>query len=218
MCRILYKVWFITRNYHAQIVYTKSLYIYYIYIYTLSIYIYYIYIYTTFIYMLHLYIYYTIFSVEKCQDELEYPKKIPTRLYFLQSRDTSLWYISKIESRQNLLSRPDFTNSLAFVHDFDFEAIFKMTLFNIFDYFVSFVLCTDSKSLYNCLIKLDTTQKKRFIINVMSLRQLYERRKITKMKWIHEVNNSIDFMIKSKTFSILKTLIDINTINLNISE
>jgi hypothetical protein len=37
-------------------------------------------------------------------------------------------------------------------------------------------------------------------------------------KWIHEINNSIDSMIKSKAFSILKTLIDINTINMNINE
>jgi hypothetical protein len=45
-------------------------------------------------------------------------------------------------------------------------------LFAILDRFVSLVLCIDSKSLYDCLIKLDTTQKKRFMINVMSFRQL----------------------------------------------
>jgi hypothetical protein len=83
----------------------------------------------------------------------------------------------------------------ALTHDFDFDAVFKATLFAIFHRFVSFVLCINSKSLYDCLIKLDTTQKKRFIINVMSFRQSYERRKITKMKWIHEVNNLINFMI-----------------------
>ncbi len=106
----------------------------------------------------------------------------------------------------------------ALAHDFDLEATLKATLFVILDRFVFFVLCIDSKSLYDCLIKLDTTQKKRLMINVMSLRQSYERRKITKIKWIHEVNNSTNFMIKIKTFSILKTLIDINTINMNTSE
>jgi hypothetical protein len=144
--RILYKVWFITFIYHAQIVYTKSLYIYYIYIYYTSIYILYIYIHTihlyiyyTFIYILyiyiytihlytyytsiyilyiyiytiHLYIYYTIFSVGTCQDGLGSPIKIPTRLYSLQGRDTSLWYTPKIGSGQNLLSRSDSTNSLS---------------------------------------------------------------------------------------------------------
>ncbi len=106
----------------------------------------------------------------------------------------------------------------ALAHDFDLDAAFKATLFNILDHFVSLVLCTDSKSLYDCLIKLDTTQKKRLMIDVMSLRQSYERREIIEMKWIHEINNSTDFMIKSKTSTTLKTLIDINTINMNIIE
>ncbi len=106
----------------------------------------------------------------------------------------------------------------ALVHDFDLDVALKATLSAILDRFVSLVLYTDFKSLYDCLVKLDTTQKKRLMIDVMSLRQLYERRKITKMKWIHDINNSIDFMIKSKAFTTLKMLIDINTINMNISE
>jgi hypothetical protein len=110
------------------------------------------------------------------------------------------------------------TKLYAFAHDFDSKTILKATLFAILDRFVFFVFCIDSKSLYDCLIKIYTTQKKRFMINVMSFRQSYKRRKITKMKWIHEVNNSINFMIKIKTFSILKTLIDINMINMNINE
>ncbi len=106
----------------------------------------------------------------------------------------------------------------ALVHDFDLDVVLKATLSAILDRFVFLVLCTDFKSLYDCLVKLDTTQKKRLMIDVMSLRQSYERRKITKIKWIHDINNSIDFMIKSKGFTILKTLIDINTINMNINE
>ncbi len=106
----------------------------------------------------------------------------------------------------------------ALAHDFDLDAALKATLSAILDRLVSLILCTDSKSLYDCLIKLETTQKKRLMINVMSLRQSYERRKITEIKWIHEVNNSIDSMIKSKAFLTLKTLIDINTINMNTNE
>jgi hypothetical protein len=38
-------------------------------------------------------------------------------------------------------------------------------------------------------------------------------------KWNeYDINNLIDFMIKKKTFSILKMLIDINMINININE
>jgi hypothetical protein len=105
----------------------------------------------------------------------------------------------------------------ALTHDFDLDVAFKATLFTILDRFVSLIYCINSKSLYDYLIKFDTTQKKCFMINVMSLRQSYERR-IMKIKCIHEINNSIDSMIKNKAFSILKTLIDINTINKNINE
>jgi hypothetical protein len=70
----------------------------------------------------------------------------------------------------------------ALAHDFDLDAVLKTTFFAIFDRFVSLIFCIDSKSLYDCLMKLDTTQKKRFMINVMNLQQSYERRKITKMK------------------------------------
>ena len=44
----------------------------------------------------------------------------------------------------------------------------------------------------------------------MCFQQLYKRQKITKIKQINKNNNSIDFIIKIKLFSILKNLIDIN--------
>jgi hypothetical protein len=56
------------------------------------------------------------------------------------------------------------------------------------------------------------------MIDVMTLRQFYERRKITEMIWIHEINNLVDFIIKTKLSSALKTMIDINQINMNITE
>jgi hypothetical protein len=60
--------------------------------------------------------------------------------------------------------------------------------------------------------------KERLMMNVMTLRQCYERREITEMKWVHETNSSVDFMIKSKSSSALRTMIDINQINLNTTE
>jgi hypothetical protein len=56
------------------------------------------------------------------------------------------------------------------------------------------------------------------MIDVMTLRQFYERREITEMKWVHEINNLVDFMTKNKSFSALRTLIDINQINLDTIE
>jgi hypothetical protein len=107
------------------------------------------------------------------------------------------------------------TKLYALAHDFDLDAILKEIVSNIFKRLISLIFCINFKSLYDCLIRLETTQKKRFIIDVMCLRQSYERRKIIEVKWIHEVNNLVDSMIKSKASTTLKILIDINTINLN---
>jgi hypothetical protein len=56
------------------------------------------------------------------------------------------------------------------------------------------------------------------MIDVMILRQFYERREITEMIWIHDINNSANSMIKIKSSTALKTMIDTNQINLNITE
>jgi len=40
------------------------------------------------------------------------------------------------------------------------------------------IVCTDSYSLYKCLVKLGTTKEKRLIIDIMALRQSYKRREL----------------------------------------
>jgi hypothetical protein len=40
------------------------------------------------------------------------------------------------------------------------------------------VVCTNSKSFYNCLVKLRITYKKRLIIDVISMRKAYKQREI----------------------------------------
>jgi hypothetical protein len=44
------------------------------------------------------------------------------------------------------------------------------------------VICTNLYSLYECLVKLGTTQEKRLIIDILALRQSYERRKIAEIR------------------------------------
>lgn len=65
---------------------------------------------------------------------------------------------------------------------FDIGAVIKATLAKILGSIVPLILCTDSKSLYDCLVKLGTIQEKRLMVDVMSLRQSYERREITEVK------------------------------------
>ena len=55
-------------------------------------------------------------------------------------------------------------------HGFDIRAVKKATLGKIVRPAVSLILCTDSKFLYNSLIKLGTTQEKQLMVDVMSLR------------------------------------------------
>ncbi|KAI0993994.1 hypothetical protein K3495_g14189 [Podosphaera aphanis] len=46
------------------------------------------------------------------------------------------------------------------------------------------VVCTDSFSLYECMVKLGTTKKKRLMIDIMAIRQSYERRELSEIRWI----------------------------------
>jgi len=69
-------------------------------------------------------------------------------------------------------------------HGFDIGAAVKSTIERLLQIELPLVLCTDSRSLYDCLVKLGTTQEKRLMIDVMCLRQSYERREIAEVKWI----------------------------------
>jgi hypothetical protein len=106
----------------------------------------------------------------------------------------------------------------AMIHDFDVDSILKTILTKMLNTLIFLILVIDSKFLYDCLVRLDIIVKKRLMMNVMILRQSYERREIIKIKWIHEFNNSVDSMTKIKSFSALKTVIDINRINLDTTE
>jgi hypothetical protein len=46
------------------------------------------------------------------------------------------------------------------------------------------IICTDSFSLYKCIVKLGTTKEKRLIIDIMAIRQSYEQRELSEIRWI----------------------------------
>jgi hypothetical protein len=68
------------------------------------------------------------------------------------------------------------------IHDFDVDSVLKVTLTKMIGILISLILATDSKSLYDCLIRLSIIVEKRLMIDVMALRQCYERREIIEMK------------------------------------
>ena len=103
-------------------------------------------------------------------------------------------------------------------HVCDIEAVIKATAEKIFGIHISLILCTDSKSLYDYLMRFGITNEKRFMIDIMNFRQFYERREIIEIRWIDENKNLANAMTKTKTTSILKVLIDFNKIDLETAE
>ena len=67
---------------------------------------------------------------------------------------------------------------LRIIHGFDMAYLIKTTLDLILNKDIPLIVYTDFKSLYNCFVKLGITQKKRLIIDVISMREAYKRREI----------------------------------------
>ena len=78
------------------------------------------------------------------------------------------------------------------------------------------VVCTDSYSLYECIIKLGSTTEKRLMIDVMSMREMYERREIGEVRWINGQDNPADAMTKATPNKALETLIDDNRLEVRL--
>jgi hypothetical protein len=81
---------------------------------------------------------------------------------------------------------------------------------------IQMVVCTDSYSLYECLVKLGSTKEKRLMIDIMSLRQSYERREILEIRWINGQDNPADAMTKANSNGALSTLIDTNSLTIRV--
>jgi hypothetical protein len=102
----------------------------------------------------------------------------------------------------------------AFAHGFDHAAVIKSTVQKICQVTaIPLIVCTDSKSLYQCMVKLSTTQEKRLMVDVMAMRQSYERRIITEIRLIKGDSNPADVMTKAKANTSLTRLIDTNKID-----
>jgi hypothetical protein len=78
------------------------------------------------------------------------------------------------------------------------------------------IVCTDSYLLYECLVKLGSTQEKRLIIDIMALRQSYERREITEIRWIDRKDNLANAITKSTLNKAFKKLINTNQLGVRV--
>jgi hypothetical protein len=78
------------------------------------------------------------------------------------------------------------------------------------------IVCTDSYSLYECLVKLGTTKEKRLMIDIMALRQSYERREIMEIRWINGGDNPADAMTKADPNKALEKFINTNNLRVRV--
>jgi hypothetical protein len=78
------------------------------------------------------------------------------------------------------------------------------------------ILCTDSFSLYECIVKLGTTKEKRLMIDIMAIRQSYERRELSEVRWVEGNSNPADAMTKANPNKALEQLIDNNQLTVKI--
>jgi hypothetical protein len=78
------------------------------------------------------------------------------------------------------------------------------------------VICPDSRSLYQCLVKLGTTTEKRLMIDLMSLRESYEKREISEIRWIDGRDNPADALTKRSPNQALATLISTGSITVRV--
>ena len=81
---------------------------------------------------------------------------------------------------------------------------------------VNTIVCTDSYSLYECLVKLGTTKEKRLMIDIMALRESYERRELYEIRWINGTDNLADAFTKKNNNASLKRFIDTNSAHIRI--
>lgn len=78
------------------------------------------------------------------------------------------------------------------------------------------VICTDSYSLYECLVKMGTTKEKRLMIDIMAARESYEKGEISEIRWIAGGSNPADAMTKGKPNNALEKLITNNKLTVQV--
>ncbi|KHJ31172.1 hypothetical protein EV44_g4110 [Erysiphe necator] len=111
----------------------------------------------------------------------------------------------------------------AMVVGFDMVTIIKSTLEKVINLLsiskssssIPLILCTDSRSLYECLSKLGTTTEKRLMIDIMALRQSYDYNEVAEIRWIEGSKNPADAMTKHNPCDALRKLIDKNEVDMS---
>ncbi|KAF1936038.1 hypothetical protein EJ02DRAFT_482645 [Clathrospora elynae] len=81
---------------------------------------------------------------------------------------------------------------------------------------IPLIVCMDSYSLYECLVKLGTTNENQLMIDIMALCQSYKRCKITEIQWINSNNNPTDAFTKAMPNQALEQFINSNKLSIQV--
>ncbi|KHJ31854.1 hypothetical protein EV44_g1966 [Erysiphe necator] len=131
----------------------------------------------------------------------------------------SLIHYSSVKSKR--VTRSVLASELyAMVHGYDIDLSIETTLDLIAEQLmlkkIPIIMCTDSFSLYECMLKLGTTSEKRLMIDITALPQSYERRELAEIRWISRNDNPADAMTKSMPTVALKNLIERNGVRIRV--
>ncbi len=103
---------------------------------------------------------------------------------------------------------------------FDNGIVLNITFVQIINIFgivqIPIMICSDSRSLYDYLVKFGNTTEKRLMIDIMSFWESYERQEILEFRWIDGWDNPVDTSIKKEPNPIFITLVSTNRINIQI--
>ncbi|EKD18825.1 polyprotein [Drepanopeziza brunnea f. sp. 'multigermtubi' MB_m1] len=78
------------------------------------------------------------------------------------------------------------------------------------------IILINSYSFYKCLVKLNTTKEKRLIIDIIALKQSYEKKELTEVRWIAKKHNTADAITKKTPNKALKTFLDTNKLKVKL--
>jgi len=104
----------------------------------------------------------------------------------------------------------------AMAHGFDLAIAMKAAIDDMLERPMPLAMYTDSKSLYDSLVSLNTVTEKRLLIDLRVLRESYERRELADVFWIPAEQNPADGLTKppSKSNGALNRLIATNRLEL----
>jgi hypothetical protein len=73
------------------------------------------------------------------------------------------------------------------------------------------------RTVFNFVVMLEPTTEKRLMIDLMAIREAYERSERSEFQWIEGFDNPADAMTKAKPNNALQTLVETNELRMKVA-